>query len=208
MKPKKRKSKMVMVRDAITIIICNVLTGLLIASVNITESSLTQGLTDALMVSLLTTYGLIFLLRFILRCAEKDIRTELMNTGLNDHYEKSLKSSVSAIQEVSVGTIFDAVRELLNMKGGYVVSLLSLITTLIPAIALIYKEFLYAIPCGIITLISVVLSFFLTWICDKIFKWNGKAAALKAELQKITADNYLNIMTIKYMGFGEYCKTD
>lgn len=123
MKPKKRNSKIVMVRDAITIIICNVLTGLLIASVNVTESSLTQGLTDALMVSLLTTYGLIFLLRFILRCAEKDIRTEIMNTGLNDHYDKSLKSSVSAIQEVSVGTIFDAVRELLNMKGGYVVSL-------------------------------------------------------------------------------------
>ena len=206
MKPKKRNSKMVMVRDAITIIICNVLTGLLIASVNVTESSLTQGLTDALMVSLLTTYGLIFLLRFILRCAEKDIRTELLNVGLNDHYDKSLKSSVSAIQEVSVGTIFDAVRELLNMKGGYVVSLLSLITTLIPAIALIYKEFLYATSCGIITLVSVALSFFLTWICDKIFKWNEKAAALKAELQKITADNYLNIMTIKYMGFGEYCK--
>lgn len=204
MKPKNSKS--VIVKDAITIIACNIFTGLLISSVNVTESGLTQGITDDLMVRFIVTYGLIFLLRYFLRCAEKELRNEVINEGHISHYEKSLNSHVSAIQDVSVGTIFDAVKEYLSMKGNYMVALLSLITTLIPAVSLIVKEILYAPLCGIVTIISIIVAFLVTWSCDKIFKWHDKATKLKGHLQKITADNYLNIMTIKYMGFGDFCK--
>lgn len=90
MKPKNSKS--VIVKDAVTIIACNVFTGLLISSVNVTESGLTQGITDELMMRFIVTYGLIFLLRYFLRCSEKELRNEVINEGHISHYEKSLNS--------------------------------------------------------------------------------------------------------------------
>lgn len=188
--------------DAVIISICNVFTGILISSENVTESSVTsRGISESLMLKLIVIYALIIFTRFILRIFEKDLRINILNSEYVNYNEKAINSNSVDVQRITVGTIFDAVKEISSMKGNVFVYALSIVPTIIPAISLIIKELNYKEIVGIMTIISMVITFLISFSAEKLFKWNEKAKQKKAILQSITTDNFMNLMTIKFMGF-------
>lgn len=189
----------------IVIILANIFTGMLISMTNTTESVLTQGVSADLITSLAIVYGGIYVLRFFLRVNEKELRNRIMNGYFIHYNEKEFNSNAADIQEITVGTIYDASKDLSLDKGAFLISAISTITTLIPAVSLIVKEWNYNKLAGVITLSSLVVSFIISYSCDKLFHWNTIAKEKKAKLQSITVDNYMNAMTIKFMGFGDFC---
>lgn len=193
------------IKCVIVILLANIFTGMLITMTNTTEAGLTQGVSSELITTLAVVYGGIYVLRFFLRVNEKELRNRIMNRFFINYNEREFKSNAADIQEITVGTIFDASKDLSLDKGAFLISAISTITTLIPAVSLIVKEWSYNKLAGVITLSSLVVSFLITYSCDKLFHWNTIAKEKKARLQSITVDNYMNAVTIKFMGFGNFC---
>lgn len=191
-------------KNIVTIFVCNIITGILISMVNVQEADLTQGVSSQLISSMFITYGVMFVLRYVLRVNERDLRTSIMNGDFLYYNDKSFNSNAADIQKLTIGTIFDACKELSIDKGAFVVSCISTIPMIIPAFSLIFKEFAYNRLAGCLSVLSLVITFVVTYLGDKLFKWNTHAKELKAKLQSVTADNFMNIMTIKFMGYKQF----
>lgn len=199
---KKRKNRKIL--NTFKIINCNIFTGIALSSVNIIESDITQGVELALIENIIAIYAIIFILRFFLRTAEKELRNDILNDDYIEYASKAVNSSPKVVQETSVGAIFDAVKDLSREHGTLVVDMISTIPMIIPSFVLIYKEFMYRPIVGVITILSMAITFLISNFADKLFAWNTKAKEIKAKLQSITADNFQNIMTIKFMGFEDF----
>lgn len=111
---------------------------------------------------------------------------------------------MSDIQKASTGKIFDAVSVLSKNIAHLAVMLLSITTYAIPFITIVYKVGKVSIVSAILNIISITLATIIILMSDKIGKFSVHAAEFKSMLSGVSADNFMNVKTLKYMGRKEY----
>lgn len=162
-------------------------------------SAITQGYSNRLLLETAVIYVLQIAFVFVSRVETKRTRIAIINKEIEKKLRLALDSSLSDIQKISVGKIFDAVKDVASMKADLILRGLSLIPVIIPFVVLLYREWDYDIRMAIITVICFVIGIAMTLVSDKLFHWNTEAKEKKANLQGVTVDNFLNIRTLKFM---------
>lgn len=188
----------------ILLIIVSIINGIFISQINIKESMLTNGFTSMLLIDLIIGYSVIIVCSLFDKVFVKTYRNKKLNILYEKYLEKILNSKISDIQKVSTGKLFDSVKDISALTVDINIMSIWVLPTLIPFCTLIYKEFKYNWLMAVISLVSLSLTFVLTIISDKLFKWNTEAKQKKAILQSVTVDNFMNIKTLKYLHKEKY----
>ena len=125
------------------------------------------------------------------------------NKKLNNDYtkltERCINSKVSDINEITTGKITDTGRSLCGFKWDNISYIFNAIPVIIPFVALLIKEWSFKPITAIISILSMILSASILVINEKLFGWDKEAKRVKAELQSITVDNFVNLPTFKYI---------
>lgn len=134
----------------------------------------------------------------------KTLGTKMINKNFVDIYNKGTDSKVSDINEITTGKLTDTSRTISVLKWDIMSYTFNIIPCTIPFISLIWKEIQYNWICCIITVIGVIISALVLTFNEKLFGWTKEAKAVKAELQSVTVDNFMNMPTFKYIHATAY----
>lgn len=134
----------------------------------------------------------------------KTLGTKMINKNFVDIYNKGTDSKVSDINEITTGKLTDTSRTISVLKWDIMSYTFNIIPCTIPFISLIWKEIHYNWVCCIITVVGVIISALVLTFNEKLFGWTKEAKAVKAELQSVTVDNFMNMPTFKYIHATAY----
>lgn len=134
----------------------------------------------------------------------KTLGTKMINKNFVDIYNKGTDSKVSDINEITTGKLTDTSRTISVLKWDIMSYTFNIIPCTIPFISLIWKEIHYNWICCIITVVGVIISALVLTFNEKLFGWTKEAKAVKAELQSVTVDNFMNMPTFKYIHATAY----
>lgn len=134
----------------------------------------------------------------------KTLGTKMINKNFVDIYNKGTDSKVSDINEITTGKLTDTSRTISVLKWDIMSYTFNIIPCTIPFISLIWKEIQYNWICCIITVVGVIISALVLTFNEKLFGWTKEAKAVKAELQSVTVDNFMNMPTFKYIHATAY----
>lgn len=134
----------------------------------------------------------------------KTLGTKMINKNFVDIYNKGTDSKVSDINEITTGKLTDTSRTISVLKWDIMSYTFNIIPCTIPFISLIWKEIQYNWICCIITVVGVIISALVLTFNEKLFGWTKEAKAVKAELQSVTVDNFMNMPTFKYIHAAAY----
>lgn len=184
--------------------ICTLITGSCIAAGNINEAKMTHGLTKDLLITEVIILIALLILEMLFMNIKKIYEKKVKNEAYVKYFNQVFNSKVDSINKVSSGKIFDAVKELAAFESDAKLMILMMMPSAIPLMTLLYKEFKYKPIIAVITIASLILSSLIIIIGETKFKWSDEAAKKKAVLQGITADNFINIRTMKFLNIGKY----
>ena len=134
----------------------------------------------------------------------KTLGTKMINKNFVDIYNKGTDSKVADINEITTGKLTDTSRTISVLKWDIMAYIFNIIPCTIPFISLIWKEIHYNWICCIITIVGVIISALVLTFNEKLFGWTKEAKAVKAELQSVTVDNFMNMPTFKYIHATAY----
>lgn len=174
------------------------------AATNLNESKMTHGLTKELLIIEVFILASSLLSEMIFMNLKKIYEKKLKNASYVKYFNQVYNSKVNSINKISSGKIFDAVKELSAFESDAKLMILMMMPSAIPLMTLLYKEFIYKPAIAIITIVSLILSSLIIIIGETKFKWSDEAAKKKAILQGITADNFINIRTMKFLNVGKF----
>lgn len=178
--------------------------GWVLALSNSKEAEITHGVTATLLQSLALVYGGIVLTNFVDKIVSKTYRMKRINISHEYWLKKTLNSKVSDIQKLSTGKLFDSVKEIAILESNMGLSIIWILPAIIPFSALVYREFNENWIMGIITILSLIICTILVLVSDKLFGFEKEAKQKKAVMQEITADNFMNVRTIKFLGVKKF----
>lgn len=180
------------------------LNGYVVTMSNSKEAEITHGVTKELLKTLAIVYGGIILTNFVDKIIAKTYRMKRINVSHEYWLRRTLNSKVSDIQKLSTGKLFDSVKEIAILESNIALNILSMLPITIPFLSLIIREFKENWIMGTISIASVVICTVLVSISDKIFGFEKEAKKKKAVMQEITADNFMNVKTIKFLGVKKF----
>lgn len=134
----------------------------------------------------------------------KTLGTKMINKNFVDIYNRGTASKVADINEITTGKLTDTSRTISVLKWDIMSYTFNIIPCTIPFISLIWKEIHYNWVCCIITVVGVIISALVLTFNEKLFGWTKEAKAIKAELQSVTVDNFMNMPTFKYIHATAY----
>lgn len=178
--------------------------GWVLALSNSKEAEITHGVTESLLQSLTLVYGGIVLTNFVDKIVSKTYRMKRINVSHEYWLKKTLNSKVSDIQKLSTGKLFDSVKEIAILESNMGLSIIWILPAIIPFSTLVYREFKENWIMGTITVLSLIICTILVLISDKLFGFEKEAKQKKAIMQEITADNFMNVKTIKFLGVKKF----
>lgn len=182
----------------------SVLNGLLVTNSNMKEAEISHGVTIQLVKMLSIIYIGIIFTNFIDKVITKTYRMKKINRSHEYWLKRTLNSRISDIQKLSTGKLFDSIKDIAILEAGIGLSMISILPTLIPFSTLVYKEFKENWIMGTVSLSSLVVCFGLVIVSDKLFNFETEAKRKKAVMQEITADNFMNVKTIKFLGVKRF----
>ena len=182
----------------------SVLNGLLVTNSNLKEAEIAHGVTIQLVKMISVIYVGLIVTNFIDKIITKTYRMKKINVSHEYWLKRTLNSRISDIQKLSTGKLFDSVKDIAFLESGIGLSLIGILPTLIPFSTLVYKEFKENWVMGTVTLSSLVICFVLVIVSDKLFNFETEAKRKKAIMQEITADNFMNVKTIKFLGVKRF----
>lgn len=182
----------------------SILNGLLVTNSNLKEAEISHGVTVQLVQMISIIYIGIIFTNFIDKIIVKTYRMKKINVSHEYWLKRTLNSRIADIQKLSTGKLFDSVKDIAVLESGIGLSLIGILPTLIPFSTLVYKEFKENWVMGTVTLSSLVICFMLVIVSDKLFNFETEAKRKKAIMQEITADNFMNVKTIKFLGVKRF----
>lgn len=182
----------------------SVLNGLLVTNSNLKEAEISHGVTIQLVKMISVIYIGLIMTNFIDKIITKTYRMKKINVSHEYWLKRTLNSRIADIQKLSTGKLFDSVKDIAVLESGIGLSLIGILPTLIPFSTLVYKEFRENWVMGTVTLSSLVICFVLVIVSDKLFNFETEAKRKKAIMQEITADNFMNVKTIKFLGVKRF----
>lgn len=180
------------------------LNGWVLTLSNAKEAEITKGVTATLLQSLAIIYGMIILTNFVDKIVAKTYRMKKINVSHEYWLRRTLNSKVSDLQKMSTGKLFDSVKEIAILEASMGICIICILPAIIPFSALVYREWRENWIMGTISILSVVISTVLVLISDKLFKFEKMAKQKKDVMQEITADNFMNVKTIKFLGVKKF----
>lgn len=178
--------------------------GWVLALSNSKEAEITHGVSAPLLKSLAIVYGGIILTNFVDKIISKTYKMKRINISHEYWLKKTLNSKVSDIQKLSTGKLFDSVKEIAILESNMGLSIIWILPAVIPFSALVIREFKESWIMGTITISSLIICTILVLISDKLFGFEKEAKQKKAIMQEITADNFMNVKTIKFLGVKKF----
>ena len=182
----------------------SILNGLLVTNSNLKEAEIAHGVTIQLVKMISVIYIGLIITNFIDKIITKTYRMKKINVSHEYWLKRTLNSRISDIQKLSTGKLFDSVKDIAILESGIGLSLIGILPTLIPFSTLVYKEFKENWVMGTVTLSSLIICFVLVIVSDKLFNFETEAKRKKAIMQEITADNFMNVKTIKFLGVKRF----
>lgn len=182
----------------------SVLNGLLVTNSNLKEAEISHGVTIQLVKMISVIYIGLIITNFIDKIIVKTYRMKKINVSHEYWLKRTLNSRIADIQKLSTGKLFDSVKDIAVLESGIGLSLIGILPTLIPFSTLVYKEFKENWVMGTVTLSSLIICFVLVIVSDKLFNFETEAKRKKAIMQEITADNFMNVKTIKFLGVKRF----
>jgi ABC-type multidrug transport system fused ATPase/permease subunit len=182
----------------------SVLNGLLVTNSNLKEAEISHGVTIQLVKMISVIYIGLIITNFIDKIITKTYRMKKINVSHEYWLKRTLNSRIADIQKLSTGKLFDSVKDIAVLESGIGLSLIGILPTLIPFSTLVYKEFRENWVMGTVTLSSLIICFLLVIISDKLLNFETEAKRKKAIMQEITADNFMNVKTIKFLGVKSF----
>lgn len=182
------------------LILANILNGVAVSKSNIAEASLTRAFSMKVLFIATFCYVAIVVSNFFNNTALKTYKNKAINRYYLKYLDQVLSSKMTAIQKVSTGKVFDAVKDLAALKANMASYLIWMIPAVAPFVVLMYHEAIVDWRMVMISMSSVAIGTFLALISDKLFGFNNEQKAQKAILQEITVDNFMNSKTLKYLG--------
>jgi ABC-type multidrug transport system fused ATPase/permease subunit len=171
---------------------------------NSKEAEITHGVTKELLQSLAIVYGGIILTNFVDKIVSKTYRMKRINVSHEYWLRRTLNSKVCDIQKLSTGKLFDSVKEIAILESNMGLSVIWILPAIIPFSALVIREFKENWIMGTLSISSVVICTILVLVSDKLFGFEKEAKQKKAVMQEITADNFMNVKTIKFLGVKKF----
>lgn len=193
--------------NAVLLIIITVncaLNGLLVTNSNMKEAEIAHGVTIQLVKVLSIIYVGIIFTNFIDKVIVKTYRMKKINRSHEYWLKRTLNSRISDIQKLSTGKLFDSIKDIAILEAGIGLSCIGILPTLMPFSTLVYKEFKENWLMGTVSLASLVICFTLVIVSDKLFNFETEAKRKKSVMQEITADNFMNVKTIKFLGVKRF----
>ena len=178
--------------------------GYFCTAANQTEASITKGVTITLLKSLIVVYTGIVGTNFFDKILGKTYRMKRINVSHEFWLKRTLNSKISDIQKLSTGKLFDSVKEIASLESSIGLYLIWTLPSLIPFMTLVIKEWQYRWYMGAISAGSVIICAIMYMVSDKLFGFETEAKKEKAVMQEITADNFMNIKTIKFLGVKRF----
>jgi ABC-type bacteriocin/lantibiotic exporter with double-glycine peptidase domain len=182
------------------LILANILNGVAVSKSNIAEASLTRAFSMKVLFIAALCYAAIVVSNFFNNTALKTYKNKAINRYYIKYLDQVLSSKMTAIQKVSTGKVFDAVKDLAALKANMASYLIWMIPAVAPFAVLMYHEAIVDWRMVMISMVSVAIGTFLALISDKLFGFNNEQKAQKAILQEVTVDNFMNSKTLKYLG--------
>lgn len=182
------------------LILANILDGVAVSQSNIAEASLTREFSIKVLFTATLCYAAVVVANFFNNTAFKTYKNKAINRYHIKYLDQVLSSKMVAIQKVSTGKVFDAVKDLAALKANMASYLIWMIPAVAPFAVLMYREAIVDWRMVMISMSSVAIGTFLALISDKLFGFNNEQKAQKAILQEITVDNFMNSKTLKYLG--------
>ena len=180
------------------------LNGLLVTNSNLKEAEIAHGVTIQLVKMISVIYIGLIITNFIDKIITRTYRMKKINVSHEYWLKRTLNSRISDVQKLSTGKLFDSVKDIAVLESGIGLSLIGILPTLIPFSTLVYKEFKENWVMGTVTLSSLIICFILVIVSDKLFNFETEAKRKKAIMQEITADNFMNVKTIKFLGVKRF----
>ena len=171
---------------------------------NSKEAEITHGVTAELLQSLAIVYGGIILTNFVDKIIAKTYKMKRINVSHEYWLKRTLNSKVSDIQKLSTGKLFDSVKEIAILESNMGLSIIWILPAVIPFSALVVREFKENWIMGTITISSLIICTILVLVSDRLFGFEKEAKQKKAIMQEITADNFMNVKTIKFLGVKKF----
>lgn len=131
-------------------------------------------------------------------------RTRLLDKIYNKWFDKIIHSNFKAVTNSSTGKIFDTVNDIAVITVSIFMQIVYLIQMSFPFMTMLYKLGKASKTSIILTSICMIISIVMIQQSDRLFKFSTKQKQFKAELSSTTADNYLNIRTIKFLNKFKY----
>lgn len=178
--------------------------GWVLALSNSKEAEITRGVTSSLLKSLIIIYGAIVTTAFVDKIIAKTYRMKKINVSHEYWLKRTLNSKVSDIQKLSTGKLFDSVKEIAMLESNMGLCIICIFPAVIPFTMLVYKESKENWIMGIISVSSCVICTIMALVSDKLFGFEKEAKQKKAVMQEITADNFMNVKTIKFLGVKKF----
>ena len=178
--------------------------GWVLALSNSKEAEITRGVTSTLLKSLMIIYGAIVITTFIDKIIAKTYRMKKINVSHEYWLKRTLNSKVSDIQKLSTGKLFDSIKEIAMLESNMGLCIICIFPALIPFATLVYREWNYNWIMGVVSISACIICTILTLISDKLFGFETEAKQKKAVMQEITADNFMNVKTIKFLGVKKF----
>lgn len=129
----------------------------------------------------------------------KALAMQKMNKDYISLSRRCIDSKVSAINQVTTGKITDTAATLCALRWNSLSYWFNIIPAIIPFSVMLYKEWNYNPLMSITTLAGVVISALILIFNEKLFGWSKMAAEVKAELETVTVDNFMNLPTFKFI---------
>lgn len=178
--------------------------GWVLALSNAKEAEITHGVSAPLLKSLALVYGGIILTNFVDKIVSKTYRMKRINVSHEYWLRRTLNSKVCDLQKMSTGKLFDSVKEIAVLESNMGLSIIWILPAIIPFSALVIREFSENWIMGTITISSLIICTILVLVSDKLFGFEKEAKQKKAIMQEITADNFMNVKTIKFLGVKKF----
>ena len=182
----------------------NAIHGIVTTLINKNEAAIVHGFTNKIFITLVIGYLMVIGLNLV----DKFIYGAFKTREINNHHIKILErvtgSKMSDIQQIASGKIFDTVKDIAATTATMKVSMAFMLYSTIPFVFLIIREFKEAPTAAVVSLISIPLSVGLILGLEKKLKFTEEQKKKKSVMQGITADNFVNIRTVKYLGISKY----
>jgi ABC-type bacteriocin/lantibiotic exporter with double-glycine peptidase domain len=188
----------------IAMVASNAIHGIMTTLINKNEAAIVHGFTNKIFITLLIGYLMVIFLNFVDKFIYGAFKTREINNQHIKILERVTGSKMSDIQQIASGKIFDTAKDIAATMAMMKVSMATMLYSTIPFVFLIMKEIKAAPAAAVVSLTSIPLSVGLILALEKKLKFTEEQKKKKSVMQGITADNFVNIRTIKYLGISKY----